>query len=275
MRQGEKLYIDEINTNNAIYFMPPETLCEPEIFLPITDQAVPGVAPYYLISNYGRIWHRYKQRFLTVNIDTKGYLYKPLAIRDSGKSKSCRIHRLVMMTFAYIPGCENLLVNHKDGNKGNCHLYNLEWSTSSENQIHAVVNGLKYRDVYTDEQIHHVCRLLEDRGKTLTSIAEETGVQYTTIQAIQGKRAFLDISDKYNIKPRKINNNLSIDQIHQLCDYYQNNPKLPLPQETLDQYSRRALIGIGIENPSSREIRSAKKVYTKESYSYISCEYDF
>lgn len=52
------------------------------------------------------------------------------------------IHRLVAQ--AFIPNPENLPeVNHKDGNKLNNSVCNLEWSTSSDNCNHAIANGLR------------------------------------------------------------------------------------------------------------------------------------
>lgn len=59
-----------------------------------------------------------------------------------GKRHYFNVHRLVAETFL-----ENELnkreVNHKDGNKANNNVNNLEWVTSSENQLHAFKNGLQ------------------------------------------------------------------------------------------------------------------------------------
>lgn len=65
------------------------------------------------------------------------------------------IHRLVIETFLPNPNGYKYC-NHKDGNKHNNALNNLEWCTKSYNQIHAYANGLrkegkqtsKYRGVY-------------------------------------------------------------------------------------------------------------------------------
>ena len=67
-----------------------------------------------------------------------GYLV--LSTKIGGRKGKCiaeRIHRLVAR--AFIPNPENKPeVNHKNGDKENYTLYNLEWSTPSENSLHSV-----------------------------------------------------------------------------------------------------------------------------------------
>lgn len=62
---------------------------------------------------------------------------------ESGKKKTYRLHRLVMMAFEPIENMDNMEVNHKDGNKLNNSLNNLEWCIASYNQKHAFQLGLQ------------------------------------------------------------------------------------------------------------------------------------
>tara|TARA_B110000858_G_scaffold89641_1_gene103599 strand:- start:1733 stop:2284 length:552 start_codon:yes stop_codon:yes gene_type:complete len=68
----------------------------------------------------------------------KGYL--ALSTKIGGRKGKClaeRVHRLVAM--AFLPNPENKLeVNHKNGDKHNNTVHNLEWSTPSENSLHSV-----------------------------------------------------------------------------------------------------------------------------------------
>jgi hypothetical protein len=67
--------------------------------------------------------------------------YKFVCLRKDGVNKNHSVHRLVAETF--IPNPLNLSdVNHKDGNKLNNHVSNLEWCSRSENLAHAVRIGL-------------------------------------------------------------------------------------------------------------------------------------
>jgi hypothetical protein len=65
------------------------------------------------------------------------------------------LHRLIAETF--IPNPDNLpCVNHKDGNKLNNSVDNLEWVTYSENNIHARKMGLNpYNVLYGEQSRHH------------------------------------------------------------------------------------------------------------------------
>jgi hypothetical protein len=69
-----------------------------------------------------------------------GYLVIELSFNN--EKERYFVHRLVAMCF--IPNPDNKpQVNHKDGNKSNNIVSNLEWVTNSENQKHAVATGLK------------------------------------------------------------------------------------------------------------------------------------
>jgi hypothetical protein len=99
----------------------------------------------YHISDYGRVksYKRGKERILKpVLLGRPGNQYLAIGICINGKLKMHKIHRLVALEFISNP--ENKpQVNHKDGNKLNNHIGNLEWMTNQENQQHAWDSGLK------------------------------------------------------------------------------------------------------------------------------------
>lgn len=67
--------------------------------------------------------------------------YETVGFTVDNKTKIYRVHRLVALSFIENP--ENKpQINHIDGNKTNNNVNNLEWCTSSENQIHSVSTGL-------------------------------------------------------------------------------------------------------------------------------------
>lgn len=71
--------------------------------------------------------------------DRKGY--RQVSLYRNGKEHHRKVHRLVAE--AYIPNPDNKpCINHKDGNKLNNSVDNLEWVTYSENTIHAYRSGL-------------------------------------------------------------------------------------------------------------------------------------
>lgn len=72
-------------------------------------------------------------------VDAHGYVR--VALTKEGKTKECLVHRLVAKQF--IPNPDNLpQVNHKNGNKCDNTVANLEWCTASQNTQHAVDNNL-------------------------------------------------------------------------------------------------------------------------------------
>lgn len=96
----------------------------------------------YYINEIGEIYSTKNSQVkkMKTNISSHGYFNVRLMI--DGKSKMLYIHRL--LAIAFISNPENKpCVNHKDGNKLNNSISNLEWATYSENNKHAFDNGLK------------------------------------------------------------------------------------------------------------------------------------
>jgi len=86
---------------------------------------------------------RCKGRILKPSLSSLGYWTVGLQ-KDRNGMKTTYIHRLIAM--AFIPNPEQKPnVNHKDGNRANKDINNLEWCTQKENVRHAIdVLGVKY-----------------------------------------------------------------------------------------------------------------------------------
>lgn len=95
----------------------------------------------YLISKSGKIYSSMTKKFLKYEITKQGYCKVKLNDRRIGRFIGYTVHRLVALQF--IPNPKNLpQINHKDGNKLNNSVYNLEWCTSEYNIRHAKENRL-------------------------------------------------------------------------------------------------------------------------------------
>lgn len=125
--------------------------------LPQEEWAPIPNAPGYNISSLGRV--RGKHHLLTPSPDTVGHLQVVLMVQ--GKRVCQRVHRLVAK--AFLPNPQGLaVVNHKDGDKTNNSVANLEWCTQRYNVWH-MLNVLK-KDV---------------RAKSVRCV--ETGVVYKSL----------------------------------------------------------------------------------------------
>ena len=95
--------------------------------------------PNYQVSNLGNIRNKKTLRKLKCGL-VRGYPH--IDFYNSKSRKNYYVHRLVAE--AFIDNPHNLpQVNHKDGNKLNNSVDNLEWCTCQENIIHGIKNGLK------------------------------------------------------------------------------------------------------------------------------------
>jgi len=108
-----------------------------EVWLPICEEPFREL---YQISNFGRVKNTQTGKTLNQKL-TNGY--KTINLRNplTGKTHTISIHRCMMITFVPNVDYKILVVNHKDGDKTNNNLENLEWCTQKENVQHSLVNG--------------------------------------------------------------------------------------------------------------------------------------
>ena len=164
--------------------------CIVEIFKPV--YIINGEKTKYMVSDYGNVYSKITDRLLTLSLNDAGY-YR-VNLTHNGKVYMKRVH--ILVATAFIPNYDNkLTVNHKDGDKINNHVDNLEWATYAENTQHAFKTGLNKgprgvlnaKCIYTEEQIRHVCELLSTGKYSTSKIFKLTGVKALTIRHIRKK----------------------------------------------------------------------------------------
>ena len=90
----------------------------------------------YLVNEYGDLISLRRGEPYAMKRQTykQGYQYYPIQVGK--KNLKIKVHRIVATTFLEPVKGKNM-VNHKDGDRTNNHVNNLEWCDNSENQIHA------------------------------------------------------------------------------------------------------------------------------------------
>lgn len=137
----------------------------------------------YFIDTIGNIYDIKKKRYICQWVDNTGYKQCNL-YSENGIKVYKRIHRLVAET--YIPNAKNLpQVNHKDGNKLNNNVNNLEWTTNSENTIHGYRNNL-----YHSKKRSHSVNVYDKNWnflkqyKSIRKLSEDLNLNRKTVTAI-------------------------------------------------------------------------------------------
>ena len=132
--------------------------------------------------------------------------YLAVELHRNKVGQTMSVHRIIAETFIKNPN--NLpCVNHKDGNKDNNCVDNLEWCTYSENNYHAINNGLKkykrgskhknskltYEDVVEIKK----CLILGDAQYGSRPLGEKYGVDHNVILDIYHQHKYQDVKIPY------------------------------------------------------------------------------
>lgn len=106
----------------------------------ITLEVIEPFLKNYRVTKDGRIWSTVKQDWKIPAKDKDGYLR--VTLWNKGAAKSIHVHRLVALI--YLPNKDRKpQINHKNLNKEDNRLNNLEWVTSKENITHSIINGTR------------------------------------------------------------------------------------------------------------------------------------
>lgn len=156
------------------------------------------------INNLGTKVYTKTGKFPSLFRDEFGYLSFNVGTtqgsRDSVKYHTLRIHRLVAM--AFIPNPDNLPeVNHKDGNKLNNCITNLEWCTGQDNIRHAWNNGLMKgqngelngRAKLKEEDVIQIREKYKTGNITIAELAREFNVSWGLVKAIVTNKIWKEI----------------------------------------------------------------------------------
>ena len=268
-------YLKNKKQDNLVQFLP-----EPEKWLPITDQVVPGIKPYYMISTYGNIYSSFSNKTICTANDGDDYEIVNLQTFNGVVTK--RVHRLLMMTFCYFPGCEQYEVDHKDGYHYHNWIWNLEWVTPKENVnrsiqlgLHAIAGDM-YNSIFTNEEVHYICRQLE-LGKSISELVVEMTEkiyprQYKDIRGlllhIRNGYAWKSISSLYNI-PESDFETFNHDEIIKICECL---------EKRMNYKEILTYLGYDINGMSNKQLNTYNKVISNirsgRTYTDISKNYN-
>ena len=142
----------------------------------------------YEISSNGNVRNKTTKKILKGRKSKSGYLQVSIKFDGEEKFKNKYIHRLVAE--AFIENKYNKKeVNHKDGNKLNNNLDNLEWVTSSENQKHRHSIGINKTSNRRIGKFNLNGQLIKEYNSIIEAAEEENnGIRVSIDNVLQGKR---------------------------------------------------------------------------------------
>ena len=200
----------------------------------------------YSVSDYGRVYDHKRNIFLPFQ-DNYGYYRTSLNV--NGEIIQCFVHRIELMSFNPIANFNDMVVNHKDGNKKRNLLSNLEWVTQIENTRHAWDNNLSNcyglnngKGKYDDATIHKICSFI-DQGLSTPQICDKFNLEFgnnrdkfnSLIYNIKSGFSHRNISEQYNFLPGiKAQKRYSPEFAHLVCNFLSDPNRQYTYKEIMD-----------------------------------------
>jgi hypothetical protein len=150
---------------------------------------IKGYEGYYEVSNRGRVRSLDRVRIIKGKVLKQmdnGSGYKKVTLCKNGKYTQRYVHRLIGKGF--LKNKKNKeTINHKDGNKSNNDIKNLEWATYKENERHKLLN---FGNKITLRHAQEIKKKYKTGSYTQKQLANEYGLDQTYISKITLNRAW-------------------------------------------------------------------------------------
>jgi hypothetical protein len=173
-------------------------------------KAIPGFETRYSATRNGDIYSHYSNRFLKPSSNNNGYLR--VCLYNNNEHQDLLVHRLVAITYILNP--ENKpCVNHKDRDRTNNNVDNLEWCTHSENNEHSrqFTKVDTYRK-YSFEEAHQIIKYTMD-GWRAKDIATALGIPLGGVKQVVFGDSYQDIRREYPWEERPTKSRTISDEI--------------------------------------------------------------
>lgn len=239
----------------------------------------------YCITKGGEIYSLFSNRYMKQSKSHNGYPIVTL-VNDSGNKMSKKVHRLVLQTFQPITNSEYMTVNHKNGDKENNNLSNLEWLSIEDNIRHAHDNNLiatnfsNEHTVYPEED--EIVFL--DKSKMISTrkeLSEE--LLHIIFQRLQDGYRICDLSKMLGVRDYTIKNlvNTPNDYISEIAKNYDLTKRFK-PNLTSPQTATRVceLLVKGCSNYSiAKELgvseATVRKIKERKTHKIIGATYEW
>jgi len=136
------------------------------------------IAEYYEINPKGEIRNKNTGQILRLDQSSRYPSVRLTRYRQKNSVKHHAIHRLLHIHFGTTVIFPGMYVHHKDDDKTNFNLDNLEWKKPKDNSTDAAIKNLypngerAYQNIYPEHMIRSICQLLEKKYKPAEIINE-------------------------------------------------------------------------------------------------------
>lgn len=152
----------------------------------------------YSVSDLGRVRNDRTNHILTPSPHSHGY--HKVSLCCEGHRRDVYVHHLVLNEFVG-PAADEEECNHKNGDKADNRLENLEWVTRGQNAKHAVHTGLyipargtRIGVAKLNPEAVKVIRFLSARGKTAAELARAHGVSQRTVKQVINRETWRHVA---------------------------------------------------------------------------------
>jgi hypothetical protein len=170
---------------------------------------VVGWEGYYEVSNLGRVrslprqMHNYVKQGRVLKVHDNGHSYLDVGLHAPNRvDKHAYVH--ILVATAFIPNPDNLReVNHKDFNKQNNCVDNLEWVSSRDNKLHYMRSKRAKAKMNERTEKQHskwVQRILDNKNQIIELYKQGNTIKYIAKTMNLGRDFVTEVLDIYELR---------------------------------------------------------------------------